>query len=159
MGKRSEVKDAHDRYANIEVAYLLQKLEEHEGIVILATNLKRNIDDAFGRRMQYVIDFPRPDEAERARIWRGMFPARSPLAADVDFEFLSKQFDFAGGDIRNIALDAAFLAVQNGGEIGMKCVVEALARQLAKQGKAATASEFRQYQRLLPSNVGRRDAA
>jgi hypothetical protein len=159
MGKRSEVKDAHDRYANIEVAYLLQKLEEHEGIVILATNLKRNIDDAFSRRIQYVIDFPRPDEAERARIWRGMFPARSPLAADVDFEFLSKQFDFAGGDIRNIVLDAAFLAIQNGGEIGMKCVVEALARQLAKQGKAATASEFRQYQRLLPSGIGRRDAA
>jgi AAA+ superfamily predicted ATPase len=150
MGKRSEVKDAHDRYANIEVAYLLQKLEEHDGIVILATNLKRNIDDAFNRRMQYVIDFPRPDEAERERIWRGMFPPRSPLGEDVDFAFLARHFDLAGGDIRNVVLDAAFLAARDGGVIGMSAIVEALARQLAKQGKTPTGTDFRQYQRLLP---------
>jgi ATP-dependent 26S proteasome regulatory subunit len=149
MGKRSEVKDAHDRYANIEVAYLLQKLEEHDGIVILATNLRRNIDDAFDRRMQYVIDFPRPDEAQRHRIWRGMFPPQAPLGTDLDFGFLARQFDLAGGDIRNVVLDAAFLAARDGGVIGMRAVVEALARQLAKQGKTPTGSDFRQYQGLL----------
>ena len=158
MGKRSEVKDAHDRYANIEVAYLLQRLEDHDGIAILATNLKRNIDDAFSRRMQYVVEFPRPEETERERIWRSMFPARSPVAPDVDFPFLAKQFDLAGGDIRNVVLDAAFLAAQNGGVIDMHAVVEALARQLAKQGKTPTGTDFRQYQRLLTPAGGGRDA-
>src|SRR4029077_19268236 len=114
LGRRSEVKDAHDRYANIEVAYLLQKLEEHDGVVILASNLKRNIDDAFARRMHYVIDFPLPDEAHRKRIWRGMFPREVPLGADVDFDFLAPQFELAGCDVRNVALDAAFLAAQGG---------------------------------------------
>ena len=149
MGKRSEVKDAHDRYANIEVAYLLQRLEDHDGVVILATNLKRNIDDAFNRRMQYVVEFPRPEEAERERIWRAMFPGRSPLGADVDFPFLAKQFELAGGDIRNVVLDAAFLAAENGGVIDMRAIVEALMRQLAKQGKTPTGTDFRQYQRLV----------
>ncbi len=156
LGKRSEVKDAHDRYANIEVAYLLQKLEG-DVIVILATNLKRNIDDAFSRRMHYVIDFPNPTDAERERIWRGMFPPQSPLAPDVDFAFLSRQFDLAGGDIRNVVLDAAFLAAQSGGVIGMRAIVEALARQLTKQGKMPTNQEFRQYRELLPTVAGVRD--
>jgi hypothetical protein len=149
MGKRSDVKDAHDRYANIEVAYLLQKLEEHEGIVILATNLRRNIDDAFNRRMQYVIDFSRPAEPERERIWRGMFPAGAPLDPDVDFAFLAKEFDLSGGDIRNVALDAAFLAAHDGGVIAMRAIVEALSRQMVKEGKTPTGTDFRQYQRLL----------
>jgi len=149
LGKRSEVKDAHDRYANIEVAYLLQKLEEHDGVVILTTNLRRNIDDAFNRRMQFVIDFPRPNETEREALWRLMFPPQSPLDGDIDFRFLARQFDLAGGDIRNIALDAAFLAAQDGLVINMHCVVKAMARQLAKQGKTATAAEFKHYQRLL----------
>jgi hypothetical protein len=154
MGKRSEVKDAHDRYANIEVAYLLQKLEEHDGVVILATNLRRNIDDAFNRRMQYVIDFPRPDESERERIWRGMFPPRSPRGDDVDFAFLARHFDLAGGDIRNVVLDAAFLAARDGGVIGMSAIVEALSRQLSKQGKTPTGTDFREYQGLLPKAAG-----
>lgn len=148
LGKRSEVRDAHDRYANIEVAYLLQRLEEHDGVVILATNLRRNIDDAFNRRMQYVIDFPRPEESERERIWRGMFPSQSPVAPDVDFTFLARQFDLAGGEIRNVALDAAFIAAQERTAIDMRAIVEALSRQLAKQGKTPTGNDFRQYQRL-----------
>ena len=148
LGKRSEVKDAHDRYANIEVAYLLQKLEDHDGVVILATNLKHNMDDAFSRRMQFVIDFPRPDASERERIWRGMFPDRAPVASDVDFKFLAKQFDLAGGDICNVVLDAAFLAAQDGGVIGMPVLVEAVSRQLLKQGKTPTGSEFKQYQSM-----------
>jgi hypothetical protein len=158
LGKRSEVKDAHDRYANIEVAYLLQKLEG-DAIVILATNLKRNIDDAFGRRMHYVVDFPRPTDAERERIWRGMFPPQSPRGADIDFAFLARQFDLAGGDIRNVVLDAAFLAAQNGGVIGMRAIVEALTRQLTKQGKTPTSLEFRQYQALLSTATDVRDGS
>src|SRR5207248_4941858 len=104
FGKRSEVKDAHDRYANIEVAYLLQKMEEHEGAVILASNLSKNIDDAFSRRMHYIVEFPMPDEAHRERLWLGMFPPEVPLGQDVDFRFLARQFPIAGGDIKNIAL-------------------------------------------------------
>ena len=149
LGKRSEVKDAHDRYANIEVAYLLQKLEEHDGVVILASNLKRNIDDAFARRMHYVIEFPLPDEPHRCKLWQGMFPPEVPLGDDVDFAFLAKQFELAGGDIRNVALDAAFLAAENGRCITMKELVRALARQLAKQGKMPSLAEFRQFHALV----------
>jgi hypothetical protein len=149
LGKRSEVKDAHDRYANIEVAYLLQKLEEHDGVVILASNLKRNIDDAFARRMHYVIEFPLPDEPHRHKLWQGMFPPEVPLGGDVDFAFLAKQFELAGGDIRNVALDAAFLAAENGRRITMKELVQALARQLGKQGKIPSAAEFQQFHALV----------
>jgi adenylate kinase family enzyme len=148
FGKRSEVKDAHDRYANIEVAYLLQKLEEHPGPVILASNLARNIDDAFARRMHYVVELPLPDERHRERLWRGMFPRETPLAPDVDFAFLAKQFRLAGGDIRNVVLDAAFLAAQSGGPVGMREIVRALTRQLAKQGRAAGPAELKQYHGL-----------
>jgi AAA+ superfamily predicted ATPase len=157
LGKRSEVRDAHDRYANIEVAYLLQRLEEHDGVVILATNLRRNIDEAFNRRMQYVIDFPRPEEAERERIWRGMFPPQSPVAPDVDFTFLAHQFDLAGGEICNVALDAAFIAAREQSPIDMRAIVEALSRQLAKQGKTPTGTDFRQYQRLRAVAGGKPD--
>ena len=114
FGKRSEVKDAHDRYANIEVAYLLQKMEEYTGIVILATNMSKNLDDAFARRMQHTIEFPFPDAASRERIWRGMFPEKAPLAGDIDFGFLARQFELTGGNIRNIALAGALLAAEEG---------------------------------------------
>jgi ATP-dependent 26S proteasome regulatory subunit len=107
--------------------------------------------------MQYVIDFPRPEETERERIWRGMFPPQSPVAPDVDFAFLARQFDLAGGEIRNVALDAAFIAAQEQRTIDMRAVVEALSRQLAKQGKTPTGTNFRQYQRLRPVSGGRPD--
>jgi SpoVK/Ycf46/Vps4 family AAA+-type ATPase len=155
MGRRSEVKDAHDRYATVEVAYVLHRLEDHDGVVILATNLNRNIDEAFNRRMQYVVEFPRPEDAERERIWRGMFPSRCPVAGDVDFPFLAKHFDLAGGDIRNVVLDAAFLAADNGGAADMRAIVEALGRQLAKQGRTPTGDDFRQYQRPFSAAGGR----
>jgi hypothetical protein len=149
FGKRSEVKDAHDRYANIETAYLLQKLEEHPGVVILATNIKRNIDEAFARRLQYVIEFPMPDVRERERLWRGMFPPAAPLRDDIDFTFLARQFALSGGNIRNVALDAAFLAAQSGGAIDMQQVIQALARQYAKQGKIPSPSEFGRYHAMI----------
>jgi AAA+ superfamily predicted ATPase len=149
FGKRSEVKDAHDRYANIETAYLLQKLEEHPGVVILATNVKRNIDEAFARRLQYVIEFPLPDVRERDRLWRGMFPAAAPLSGDVDFAFLARQFALSGGHIRNVALDAAFLAAQAELPIDMAQIVQALARQYAKQGRIPSPGEFGPYYALI----------
>ena len=153
FGKRSEVKDAHDRYANIEVAYLLQKMEEHEGAVILASNLSKNIDTAFSRRMHYVVEFPMPDETHRERLWRGMFPASAPLGQDVDFAFLSKQFPIAGGDIRIVALDAAFLAVCDGRLITMRQLVRAMARQMTKQGRTTSPTDFKQYHPLTVQDV------
>ena len=153
FGKRSEVNDAHDRYANIEVAYLLQKIEEYEGVVILASNLSKNIDLAFARRMHYVVEFPLPDEIHREKLWRGMFPAAVPLGEDVDFKFLSKQFPIAGGDIRNVALEAAFLAAQDGKIVTMKQLAKALARQMMKQGKVPSATDFKQYHGLIDEGV------
>lgn len=145
FGKRSEVKDAHDRYANIEVAYLLQKIEVHEGVVILASNLAENLDQAFSRRVHYSIEFPRPDAAARERLWRGMFPASVPLSPDVDFAFLARQFDATGGEIKTMALDAALRAAGNGGRLGMQALVKAVAHQLMKQGRIPSASDFKQY--------------
>jgi ATP-dependent 26S proteasome regulatory subunit len=149
FGKRSETKDAHDRYANIEVAYLLQKIEEYDGVVILASNLSKNIDEAFSRRMHYVVEFPLPDESHREKLWRGMFPPEVPLGEDVDFLFLAKQFQIAGGDIRNVALDAAFLAAQNGQVITMQQLVTAMARQMTKQGRFPSPTDFKQYHELI----------
>ncbi len=149
FGKRSEVKDAHDRYANIEISYLLQKMEEHEGAVVLATNLRKNIDEAFSRRMHYVVEFPMPDVPHREKLWRGMFPSSVPLGENVDFRFLARQFPLTGGDIQNVALDAAFLAAQNGRIVTMKQLINAMARQLRKQGRMLSASDFKQYHALI----------
>jgi AAA+ superfamily predicted ATPase len=160
FGKRSEVKDAHDRYANIEVAYLLQKVEEYEGIVILATNLSKNIDDAFHRRLHHTVEFPFPDAEYRERIWRGAFPAKTPLAGDIEFEFLARQFELAGGNIRNIALAGAFLAAgaesQAGGphrakakSVTMEHLVLATARELQKTGKLPAKTDFGEYYELI----------
>ena len=115
FGKRSEVKDAHDRYANIEVGYLLQKMEEYEGIAILATNLRQNMDEAFIRRLHFVVDFPFPDEADRRRIWAAIFPPEAPLAPTVDLDRLAREVRLSGGRIRNIALAAAFQAASGDG--------------------------------------------
>jgi ATP-dependent 26S proteasome regulatory subunit len=155
FGKRSEVKDAHDRYANIEIAYLLQKMEEHDGIAILATNLGKNIDDAFSRRLQYIVEFPLPDEPLRLRLWQGMFSPRTPLAPDVDLEFLARQFRLTGGDIRNVILSAAFLAADNGKIIDMELLTKAMARQMIKQGRTVTGADFKQYYALVASGDAR----
>src|SRR5262249_6092260 len=104
FGKRTEVRDAHDRNANLETSYLVQRLEAYEGVVILASNFTKNMDDAFVRRLRFIIEFPMPGEEERRRIWEQVFPAEAPLAADVDFGFLARRLEVAGGVIRNIAL-------------------------------------------------------
>lgn len=153
FGKRSEVKDAHDRYANVEIAYLLQKMEDYEGIVILATNLRRNMDEAFSRRMHHVIEFPFPDTEHRERIWRNILPPAAPVSGDIDFGFLARQFEFAGGNIRNVALAAAFLAAEEGSVINMEHCIIATAREMQKSGKLPSRSEFRDYYELIRSRV------
>jgi hypothetical protein len=144
FGKRSEVKDAHDRYANIEIAFLLQRMETYDGVMILATNLAKNLDEAFSRRIQFAIEFPVPDEEQREQLWRLLLPAAAPMR-DVDYRFLARQFQLTGGEIRNVALDAAFLAAHEDDEIAMDHLVRAVARQRRKQGKLPTPSEFKHH--------------
>jgi AAA+ superfamily predicted ATPase len=149
FGKRSEVKDAHDRYANIEINYLLMKMEEHEGIVILATNLQKNLDEAFLRRLHFAVEFPFPDEEHRQRLWQSVFPAAAPLGADIDVAFLARRLKLSGGNIKNIALNAAFLAAENSGTIGMEHVVLATKREFQKLGRLCVKSDFEQYYDLV----------
>lgn len=149
LGKRSEIKDARDRYANVEVAYLLQKMEQHDGVVIMATNIAKNIDHAFSRRLHYSIEFPRPNAEHREQLWRGIYPAQTPLADDVDFTFLGRNFEGTGGDIKTIALDAAMQAAGNQQAVNMSCLVKAMARQMIKQGKVPSAADFKHYYSLI----------
>jgi SpoVK/Ycf46/Vps4 family AAA+-type ATPase len=153
FGKRSEVKDAHDRYANVEIAYLLQKMEEYEGIVILATNLRRNMDEAFSRRMHHIVEFPFPDAEHREKIWRSILPPAAPVAGDLNFGFLARQFELAGGSIRNIALAAAFLAAEEKSPIRMEHFIVCTALELQKSGKLPSRSDFRDYYDLIRSRV------
>ena len=135
FGKRSEVKDAHDRYANIEVGYLLQKMDEHEGVAILATNLSGHIDESFLRRMHFITEFPFPDQEYRRRIWQVVFPHETPLADEVDFDALAREIKLAGGNIKNIALAAAFYAAGNGQVIQMPHLWRAARREHQKLGR------------------------
>lgn len=154
FGKRSEVKDSHDRYANIEINYLLQKMEEHEGIVILATNFRKNIDEAFTRRMHFSLEFPFPDQEYRMNIWGKIFPAATPKSFDIDYEFLAKQFKISGGVIKNIALNAAFLAAENSGNVDMHHIIHAAKREYQKMGKLCTQSEFGKYYEFVIAREG-----
>mgnify|MGYP003444439452 CR=1 FL=1 len=135
LGKRSEVKDAPDRYANTEPAYLLQKMEEYDGITILSTNLRQNIDDAFTRRMRFIVEFPFPDNEERLRIWERVWPQELPLDADADLPSFARQFRLSGGAIRNIALSAAFLAAAQGRPVATSHLMHATRRELQKMGR------------------------
>lgn len=136
FGKRSEVKDSHDRYANIETGYLLQRMESYDGITILATNLRQNLDEAFTRRLDFLIDFPFPEAPDRARIWRVTFPKNAPLATDVDIDELARRYRLAGGNIRNAAMAAAFLAAADGeNSIHLRHVLHAIKREYQKMGK------------------------
>jgi SpoVK/Ycf46/Vps4 family AAA+-type ATPase len=145
FGKRTEVKDAHDRYANLEVNYLLQRIEQYEGLVILATNMQSNIDEAFLRRMQDVIDFPFPDEALRERIWRQHMPANAPVEDRIDYGFLARQFKLTGGSIKNAVMTAAFLAAGRGKKIGMTEMIRSVRMELQKQGKLVMKADFGKY--------------
>jgi len=135
FGKRSEVRDSHDRYANVEISYLLQRMEAYDGVTILATNLRSNLDEAFTRRLQFAVDFPFPDETDRLRIWKTLFPADIPRARDLDFEMLARRFKLAGGNIRNIIISAAYLASANGGIVTMQHLLHGTRRELQKMGR------------------------
>lgn len=149
FGKRSEVKDAHDRYANIETSYLLQRMEEYDGIVILATNLRKNLDDAFIRRLHGAIEFPMPEEQDRLEIWRRTFPREAPLGPDIALEFLAKGFKLSGGNIKNIVLESAFYAAEAGASIGMAHLVRATRREHQKIGRLLHIDDFGPYADMI----------
>jgi len=135
FGKRSEVKDAHDRYANIEVSYLLQRMERYNGVTILATNLRANLDEAFSRRLQFAVDFPFPDERHRKEIWMTLFPPKVPRDSDIDFDLLARRFKLAGGNIRNILVSAAYQAAADGQKVNMKHLLHGVRREMQKMGR------------------------
>ena len=149
FGKRSEVRDARDRYANVEVAYLLQRMERFDGLAILATNLRANLDEAFARRLDIVADFALPDETYREQLWRHSFGPGVPLAADVDLAFCAEAFELSGGHIRNIAVTAAFLASSAGHDVTMREVISGVHREYRKLGRLSLASEFGPYYDLI----------
>jgi SpoVK/Ycf46/Vps4 family AAA+-type ATPase len=147
FGKRSEVRDSHDRYANIEVNYLLQRIEEYEGVIILASNLRKNMDEAFVRRIYATIEFPFPDAEGRLRIWQGVWPMKTPRQ-DLDLEFMASRFELTGGNIRNIALAAAFLGAERGGCVRMEHLIRATWKEYQKMGKVIMEGEFGKYAHL-----------
>lgn len=142
FGKRTEVRDAHDRHANIETSYLLQRLDSYDGVVLMASNFRKNMDEAFLRRLHFVVDFPVPEAAERLQIWRRVLPPELPRAPDLDLEALAARFVLPGGNIRNIAVAAAFLAAEDGGPLAMRHLVAATRREFQKLGKVVEASYF-----------------
>lgn len=144
FGKRSEVRDAQDRYANIEISYLLQRMEEYDGMVILATNLRNNLDDAFVRRMHFTVAFPLPDEDKRLRIWENIWPPETPTS-NLDLAFMAERFKLSGGNIKNIALAAAFLAAEGEQEVRMEYVIRATQREYQKMGKTMVDKVFTDY--------------
>ena len=140
FGKRSEVKDSHDRYANIEVGFLLQRMEAYRGLAILTTNMKEALDRAFLRRIRFVVQFPFPDAELRAEIWGRVFPVATPLET-LDFQRLAR-LNVAGGSIRNIALGAAFLAAEAGEPVGMSHLLRAARAEYSKLEKPLTEAEI-----------------
>lgn len=143
FGKRSEVRDAHDRYANIEISYLLQRMEEYDGLSILATNLRGNIDDAFLRRLTFQVQFPFPDAGLRRGLWRSVWPRQLPRGDDVDLDRLAEAFTLSGGNIRNVVLGAAFLAAEGEGPVTLDHVLRSLQREFQKVGRTVTIEDIR----------------
>ncbi|MBQ6886965.1 MAG: ATP-binding protein [Lachnospiraceae bacterium] len=148
FGKRSEVNDSKDRYANTEVSYILQRIEQYDGIVILASNYKKNIDEAFMRRMRYLVEFPIPDVETRKEIWRSSFTEQVPKE-ELDFDFLAENFELSGGIIKNIVLNAIFSAAQQGKEVEMIHILESLKNEKAKIGKPMIKKDFAKYEYLF----------
>ncbi|MCP4297750.1 MAG: ATP-binding protein [Proteobacteria bacterium] len=149
FGKRSEVRDSHDRYANIEIGYLLQKMDEYTGVVILATNMKKNMDEAFVRRMHFSVEFPFPDEGQSLRIWQNIFPQETPLSNNIEFNFMASKFKFSGGNIKNTALTAAFYAANDGQAVTMEHLIQATKREFQKMGKLCVKADFERYYDLV----------
>jgi hypothetical protein len=149
FGKRSDVSDAHDRYANVEVAYLLQRMELFEGIAVLATNLRSNLDEAFARRLDLLVDFPEPEEEDRLRLWERCLGGHVPRDPDLDLGFLAGAFKLSGGNIRNIVVTAAYMAADSGQALSMSDLIRATQREYRKLGRMVVESEFGSYYRLV----------
>jgi len=141
FGKRGEINESRDRHANIEVSYLLQRIEEYRGLSILTTNFRSNIDSAFLRRLRFIIDFDFPGQTERAEIWQRIFPQSTPRAA-LDFDRLS-QLNLSGGSIRNVAMGAAFAAADRGHDVGMAHILSAARLEYEKSGRSLTSAELK----------------
>jgi len=141
FGKRSEVKDSHDRYANIEINYLLQRMESYRGLAILATNMKTALDNAFVRRLRFIVDFPFPGIEERTEIWQKVFPPETPVDENFDCERLAK-LSLTGGNIHNVAINSAFLAAQENSPVTMPLVLNAARTEFRKLERPAKDSDF-----------------
>lgn len=158
FGKRaSEVKDSNDRNANMETAYLLQQVEDHDGVTIMATNLLQNIDPAFMRRIGFVVHFPFPEKEMRERLYHGMLPAAAPVADDVDFAFLAERFKVSGGGIKNIVLHAAFLAAEEDAPICMRHLVRSAVGSCVKM-RSSSSGRICGNMPTLPSTERKRAA-
>jgi hypothetical protein len=149
FGKRSEVKDARDRYANVEVAYLLQRMESFDGLAILTTNLRANVDDAFTRRLDAIVDFPMPEEEHRRLLWARNLPDAVPREADIDIDFLARRFKLSGGDIRNVCVAAAYLAAASDRPLSMADLIRSTEREYRKLGRLTVEAEFGHYFELV----------
>jgi SpoVK/Ycf46/Vps4 family AAA+-type ATPase len=136
FGKRTRVEDSHDRYANQEISFLLQRIEDFDGVAILASNFRANIDEAFVRRFQSVVQFPMPKPAERLRLWRDAFPRHATLDARIDLGRIAEHYDLAGGTIMNVVRHASLMAVSRGGAVLLDDVEEGVRRELLKEGRA-----------------------
>lgn len=154
FGRRSDVQDSHDRYANLQTAFLLQRMERHDGPVILATNMRGNIDDAFLRRMDAVVEFPFPAAEHRRRLWQLLLPEQAPRDDDVELDFLAERFELSGGGIRNAAIAAAVLAARDGLAIGMQQLVRGVAMEYAKLGRLTLAADFERFHGLVRAGAG-----
>ncbi len=149
FGKRSEVKDSHDRHANIETAYLLQQMEEYDGVVLMATNLLQNIDEAFMRRINFVISFPFPDAPTRKRLWQKLLDTPAPKSEDIDYDFLAENFKIAGGNIKNCVVHAAFLAAAENCEISMRHIVSSVVSEQRKNNVVVLREDLKEYADLV----------
>lgn len=148
LGKRTEIKDSHDKYANMETSFLLQKIESFKGILILATNHLEYIDEAFIRRIKFIVSLSMPQKEERLALWKNMFPPQTPLH-NIDFAFLAENFQISGGVIKNIVLKSAFLARSQNRSVEMEHVIKSLQNEFVKQGKILLPTDFKEYGYLL----------
>ena len=149
FAKRSEVKDSHDRYANLETAYLLQRMEAFSGTAILTTNLRSNLDDAFARRLGAIVTFPMPDPAARLALWKRFLGPKVPLSDEVDLDFCAERFELTGANIRSVALAASFFAAEAGPPVEIDDVIRAIEREYEKLGRLRDKTEFGPYAQFL----------
>ena len=149
FAKRTEVTDSHDKSANLETSYLLQKIEEYSGITIMTTNFIQNIDQAFFRRISYVVNFNLPGVELRKKMWIKMYPKQAPMDKNIDFDFLANNFAIAGGNIKNVVITSTFMAAAEGTNITMSHVLKALEYEITKQGKMISKSDFGKYAYLI----------